>query len=136
MKKNPGFITILLLSSFISGCSSIGVRSDSREGFFSSGIYPGVHSDFDHFGPYAQKELGDWGGETGKILINLFLILDLPFSFILDTVCLPPDIYERSKYNKEIKRLKEEKKNKKEQQGDKLNQSENLKQEDVGALSP
>ncbi len=70
MKKR--LLIIFSVSILVStGCSSIKSRSDGTQ----SGLYPGVKADLD-----------------GSSESSAASILDLPFSFALDTVLLPFDL--------------------------------------------
>ena len=70
-------------------------RADRHGYFVSPGIYPGVRKDMAELsmgssGKMGMKILPEWVHDVGAII-------DLPFSFILDTLCLPYDISQAEK---------------------------------------
>lgn len=79
---------ILLTTLFLSGCSSIITRFDKYDEYY---VYPGVRE--------SVRELNYQCGAGGVAAMGCishgiakpFIILDLPFSFVLDTVLLPVD---------------------------------------------
>jgi uncharacterized protein YceK len=88
--KRHTFISygLLLLPGLLSGCAAISARIDDVGG---GGPYIGVRGD-----GYALAH----PGESGDPLLVPFCILDLPFSFVVDTLCLPYDLVEAGKAKK------------------------------------
>jgi uncharacterized protein YceK len=82
------FYILPLLPVLLSGCASISARIDDEGG---GGPYIGVRGD-----AYALAH----PGETGDAMVPIFCVFDLPFSFIVDTVCLPYDLVEADKSKK------------------------------------
>ncbi|MBU1864701.1 MAG: YceK/YidQ family lipoprotein [Candidatus Omnitrophica bacterium] len=97
MKNNLALIIFLLLTHLLTGCSSIHAhRTD-----VTPRVYPGVKEDMRAMKGYSC-DADEWGG-LGRSLA-IWGTCDILFSFVLDTLLLPYDIY---KVNKE----KDEKKN-------------------------
>ncbi len=77
MTNNKSIILVLSMAIFmLNGCSSM----KSRGAYHDGGVYPGV------------RNLGQNYGETewGAVRVPA-MILDLPFSAVLDTLALPLD---------------------------------------------
>ena len=74
--KLQKLLSIILLAFIMSGCVSVFERS-SNNGRYTY-AYTGVRSDLDEL---SNKDS----------LISPLIIIDLPFSFVLDTVLLPVD---------------------------------------------
>lgn len=86
------FLKIIILSMVIpyfTGCASLQYRAG--ESYISPGIYPGVRTDIDNIksshNPPAEAEFV----YKSMAILSIF---DLPFSFIMDTICLPYDIFQ------------------------------------------
>ncbi|WP_318369603.1 YceK/YidQ family lipoprotein [Enterobacter sp.] len=71
-------IFLLILST--TGCSSVITRAGEYDKYY---VYPGVRSSAD--------QLSNHNSTSSSSSVNPLLIIDLPFSFILDTVLLPAD---------------------------------------------
>lgn len=92
MKKPPYstiiLITIVLSLSLLSGCSSVRSRVDTPESRWT--VYPGVQRDGVDLVTTVEGKLNPaWTG----VLVAPILVLDLPFSLVLDTLALPYDLY-------------------------------------------
>ncbi len=63
-------------------------------------IYSGVISDVKGIGHYGCDANGkcEYGHSKGTNNMELFLMIDIPLSFALDTVILPVTIYKQLKY--------------------------------------
>lgn len=90
-KLNTSKIILILLAlstSVISGCSSIRSRYDAPESHWS--VYPGVQRDgSDLIDTFEGKTKPEW---TSVVVVPV-LLLDVPFSLILDTILFPYDAY-------------------------------------------
>ena len=92
MKKPPYssiiLITIVLSLSLLSGCSSVRSRIDTPESHWT--VYPGIQRDGSDLVTTVEGKLNPaWTG----ILVGPVLVLDLPFSLVLDTLALPYDLH-------------------------------------------
>ena len=81
------------------GCASIDSRSKEYGYYISPGIYPGVRTDVKQIGDIA-KGRADPFIQSAAFIVMPVSLLDVPFSFVLDTLLLPYDISKNSK-NKE-----------------------------------
>jgi len=97
-KKYIAIIVILISLLYLTGCASIDYRTGRPAYHVSPGTYPGVRNDI------AQLSRGgsDSMGMVPGWVYNTVAIIDLPFSFILDTLCLPYDISHVDRQNCEI----------------------------------
>ncbi|MFH0854751.1 MAG: YceK/YidQ family lipoprotein [bacterium] len=115
IKKNYiTLIVFIIVSSQIAGCGSITYRTrPAIKGMYvspelSRAVYPGVRRDI-----YQIKDTSSaakWIGQGGATFFCITSILDIPLSFVIDTLCLPYDIFQSDKesikqneedYNKE-----------------------------------
>ncbi len=92
------YISVILISilcfSFI-GCASLGSRIDFMGGTLSDDkFYPGTR--------YDLKEVSDSCGGKSFAMTDF---IDIPFSFVLDTIMLPFDVFLR---HEPVKRTKTE----------------------------
>ena len=95
------FAVVPLLLSV--GCCSVVTRTPERHPglpFTAQYVYPGVDLDFDALSmPFrAYSGQGGCSGSAGLAVLfwpltATFVLVDLPFSFVLDTLCLPYDLY-------------------------------------------
>ena len=92
MKQKYFRLVSILLIFFLNGCASIECRT-KKYPLVAPGVYPGVRKDLDDITPNEDFF------KTGT-LFRIAPIIDLPLSFVLDTICLPFDIYQN---NKDIK---------------------------------
>ena len=98
MKSNIGrWAVVVILTIFTLGCSSIRARTDLRKDNEWT-IYPGVREDVKEMGRLVMGEplkSGDVEKEAGWLrgITGFFLVFDLPFSAVLDTVGSPYDLY-------------------------------------------
>lgn len=84
-------IIILLTLFFINGCATCVYRSNENHTEYSpKGIYPAVKTDF-NFMDYVMNE---GGGAPWFIVLatGIGVTIDLPFSFVTDTVLIPYDL--------------------------------------------
>ncbi|MCX4026255.1 YceK/YidQ family lipoprotein [Endozoicomonas sp. SM1973] len=86
-------VILLVLSCLFTGCSSIGFRiSGLNKEYVKAPIYPGVQIVFKKLsggpGSSVHAHLPDFVGW----LFYPFDIINLPLSFVVDTVCLPYDV--------------------------------------------
>lgn len=81
---NAGLCGLLLAGS---GCAAIHGRIDEGAGH----PYIGTCGDAYSIGH---------PGQSGDPLVPIFCVFDLPFSFIVDTLCLPYDVTKESKEKK------------------------------------
>lgn len=79
---------ILLTTLFLSGCSSIITRSDNYDEYY---VYPGVRESVKELNHKCGAAGISAMGCIGNNIAKPFIIIDLPFSFVLDTVLLPVD---------------------------------------------
>ncbi|WP_347253826.1 YceK/YidQ family lipoprotein [Leminorella grimontii] len=79
---------ILLTTLFLTGCGSIITRSTHYDNYY---VYPGVRESVKEL----NYQCGAGGvaamGCIGNGLVKPFIIIDLPFTFVVDTVLLPVD---------------------------------------------
>ncbi|EJP4074916.1 YceK/YidQ family lipoprotein [Atlantibacter sp.] len=79
------FIRILMMIcavAFLGGCSSVMTHTGGGE----KGVYPGTRTSVEHLG----DDTISWGYKP-------LIILDLPFTAVMDTVLLPWDIFRTDK---------------------------------------
>ena len=96
MKFHVAYITALLtLLCFDCGCASI----VSRMGFDSrrTAVYPGLALEYRTFENPDYIQIGDGGPHHSPLKKRMcgraMCIIDTPFSVLVDTLCLPFDIY-------------------------------------------
>jgi uncharacterized protein YceK len=90
MKSAIGrWITLVFISSFILGCSSIRARRETPDKEWT--VYPGIRQDIKDTGGVFSDKNPDPGWVKG--MVTTMLILDLPFSAAFDTVVMPYDLY-------------------------------------------
>jgi uncharacterized protein YceK len=81
-------ITVVLSLSLLSGCSSVRSRIDTPESRWT--VYPGIQRDGNDLITTVEGKLNPaWTG----VLVGPVLVLDIPFSLVLDTLALPYDLY-------------------------------------------
>ncbi len=84
MKKLILILVVLILSVYFIGCVSSAVRQGGYHG-----LYPGVREGIDHIeDPWPSMPLGLYFGSS---FLRTFFLIDLPFSFAMDTFLLPSD---------------------------------------------
>jgi len=95
-------ITISLgICLLISGCLSIGYRTDDDSGrIVAEGIYPGVRVNTSTLYTVWTYPV-DSESTSYRIFWTPILLVDLPFSAIVDTVCLPYDLLNKKDTEKE-----------------------------------
>jgi len=87
-------VVLLLIGSVMlgTGCTSISTRATKPDGITPRYLYPGVECDIDVITwPFVEQ---DHRCVTGILLWPIggsLCVIDLPFSFVVDTVCLPYD---------------------------------------------
>lgn len=89
MKANVGkWITMVLFSLLVTGCSSIRARTETLESEWR--IYPGVRQDVQEMSEIFRGERlqSAWL----NALVTFMLAVDLPFSSLFDTFALPYDL--------------------------------------------
>jgi uncharacterized protein YceK len=90
MKSGIGrWSVVVLLSSLVSGCSSIRARTETPDKEWT--VYPGIQRDVkDTDGLFSGKSSDPaWA----KGMIATMLVVDLPFSAVFDTIVAPYDLY-------------------------------------------
>ena len=98
-KRVRYLVLVLIMASFVDGCASLRNTFDGQD---NPKIYVGTRSDLESIGKFLPSEQEDSdssksGSEPGTESALLFLLLvalpiyliDLPFSFVMDTVLLP-----------------------------------------------
>lgn len=91
---------IFILLSCLAGCASIDYRAKYyADGVSRPGIYPGVREDIDALSGYN----GDFMGMLPEWFYDAVTILDLPFSFAVDTLCMPYDLFRNWERNVYVK---------------------------------
>ncbi len=93
------FIITLILSTFLTGCASIGSRGISSMGDNPLGLYPGVRTDF-HILRMSFSSKTSETDEKNNVFLFVYAIIDFPFSLVLDTICLPYDMFHNRRYDK------------------------------------
>lgn len=83
------WMTVVFISSFILGCSSIRARTETSDKKWT--VYPGIRQDIKDTGGVFSDKNSDPGWVKG--MVTTMLILDLPFSAVFDTVVIPYDLY-------------------------------------------
>lgn len=81
--------SLLLLTSALTSCGTV-FQLSAKSGTYDSHIYGGVRFDFE----VVDLAL-DWRGSDGVLstaVFGLYVILDLPLSFVADTLLLPVTI--------------------------------------------
>ena len=91
----------VLIIPFFTGCASLSYRMNPSEydHYIEPGVYPGVRLDSDNIENNSTYK-STASNKYPQPLISGISIFDLPLSFILDTVCLPYDMFQSNK-NKE-----------------------------------
>ena len=90
--------SLMAAACLMAGCASIELRNKSDSGESAIGkLYPGLQADLE-MTVLGVKNLYDPGpGGVGASFIFLpIFIIDMPFSFALDTVCFPYDFVNRN----------------------------------------
>jgi uncharacterized protein YceK len=89
------FIFSVLLAAFCSGCGTITNHPDETSTFYPRRTaYGGVKMDWE-MGTSNQLGCGPWW------------FLDMPFSAVFDTLCLPSDLYTTHKWNHDLNAYQE-----------------------------
>jgi len=83
------WIEAILLSFLVTGCSSIRARSETPDREWT--VYPGIQRDVKDTGELFSGKSSDPGWVKG--MVATMLVIDLPFSAMLDTVAAPYDLY-------------------------------------------
>lgn len=103
MKK---ICTVLTICLFFCGCASVAYRADSSSiPEISPGIYPGVRAGINFMKDSAKGDIESSHSIVDPIIFLAF-IPDVPLSFLIDTICLPYDIFQIGKGTKEIEEEK------------------------------
>ncbi|MDD5461191.1 MAG: YceK/YidQ family lipoprotein [Methylococcales bacterium] len=90
MKFNIGrWAVVILMSLLMLNCSSIRARNDISANEWT--VYPGIKKDIKETGELFGGKRSESGWVKG--LITSFLIIDLPFSAVFDTIVAPYDLY-------------------------------------------
>ena len=96
-RKMKSIVMFLVLAAVCSGCATTTCRipgvnlTGAVKEDLAAGPYPAVQMNAGLVG-FCATEGG--GGSTGlMILVSLETLLDLPFSFLFDTLCLPYDLW-------------------------------------------
>lgn len=90
MNQRQLLMTVLVLTALLgAGCTSIRTRTELRAADWS--LYPGIMRDASDLGDAFEGKLK--GPSWTPVVVVPILIIDLPFSALLDTVALPYDIY-------------------------------------------
>ena len=101
LKILSNYFVLSILCLFTIGCSSLICRNQGS----CADIYPGVRRDFGD--PPSDSEFLKM-----PVLDGIYTIIDLPFSFVVDTIWLPFDLLiagiERSERKAEMEKSKEE----------------------------
>ena len=98
MKMKRTMATILLTSAIASasGCCSVSMRNypyPEKDGPVRY-VYPGASIDLEGIAsPFTKQPPNDSMATQLNCLFIPFALIDLPFSFVLDTLCLTYDIY-------------------------------------------
>lgn len=80
-------VTPVFCAAFLAGCSSLNYHAEHRP----PRIYPGVHEDF--VGIAKTNEAAPFGA----VAVG-YAVVDMPFSFVVDTLYLPADIIAVARY--------------------------------------
>ncbi|HEY8218752.1 MAG TPA: YceK/YidQ family lipoprotein [Methylobacter sp.] len=83
------WMTVVFISSFILGCSSIRARTETPDKEWT--VYPGFQQDIKDTDRVLSGKNPDPGWVKG--MVTTLLVLDLPFSAVFDTVVMPYDLY-------------------------------------------
>lgn len=112
--RSLNFVFRAILFSFVAflyGCSTVITQTPFLEKRYiketvpprtadtHSNIYSGVAADFNLFKDAAFSNTNDGGGGYGQglVFVGVYVLIDLPLSFVADTVLLPFTIYKQSK---------------------------------------
>ena len=90
MKKLTRIVVSLALATHVAGCASIG-KHVQNIGSSESNIYAGTRLDCDVLRLATGKEQTDRTGEEWARSLTPLVVVDLPFSFVMDTALLPID---------------------------------------------
>lgn len=91
MKKN--FFLIIFMActmALLTGCSSIAHRM-SKKPLVCRGLYPGVRTDVEYLLPRRGGLHPEMDAPNSSFA--LMAIIDLPLSFVMDTISLPADMF-------------------------------------------
>jgi uncharacterized protein YceK len=83
------WITVVFISFFMLGCSSIRARTETPDKEWT--VYPGIQRDIKDTGGVFSGKNPD--SVWAKGMVTTLLLLDLPFSAVFDTVVMPYDLY-------------------------------------------
>jgi uncharacterized protein YceK len=90
-KRLIAFVSICLVAILV-GCSSLNYHSDVQGGMEAPRVYPGIREDYRLMvNPASKTDM--WLPIFWPFTFS-YGVLDLPFSFAVDTLYLPFDIYE------------------------------------------
>jgi uncharacterized protein YceK len=81
---------VILFCFILLGCASLDYRTGTT-GAVNSGVYPGTRWDAKNIHSITSGEYQPWITEIWPFHLTAS-ILDLPLSFVLDTICLPYDL--------------------------------------------
>ena len=86
-KKGIAVVAISVFLFYLAGCSSIYYRRN----YYGTlpGIYPAVRDGIAEL----SRGSGDWMGILPEWFYDAATVIGLPFSFVLDTLCLPYDVF-------------------------------------------
>jgi len=84
------FTPLIIVCFALSGCGSLAYRTN-QPAYVRPGLYPGVRLDA-HVLSQDSQGSGDWSPVWLNEMVKLCSLLDMPFSFLVDTLLIPFDL--------------------------------------------